>query len=197
MNLWPFKDASEAAAWQASYRSGGHSPWHVDADLTALSFTQGYLGFQNIDTVTSHQVDGVDAHIGVGYKIEPGKTATAAVLHLRRFGTDQDSPWEVVGSADTTLTIPQPRYGDHVTSPLIASGLITGVDESLHVAVHSQSAGSAVGEKCCIGAGGDKQPWSATVPFDAGADQVLTIVVSTGGHVAAVERFAITGVRAG
>ena len=42
--LWPFADDKQAAAWQASYREGGHSPWHLDADLTAQSFAQGYLG---------------------------------------------------------------------------------------------------------------------------------------------------------
>jgi hypothetical protein len=43
--LWPFSTPAEAQAWQQSYRSGGHSPWHLDADQTALSFTTGYLGF--------------------------------------------------------------------------------------------------------------------------------------------------------
>ena len=36
-------------AWQASYASGGQQPWHLYPGLTALAFTQGYLGFSRID----------------------------------------------------------------------------------------------------------------------------------------------------
>lgn len=46
-----------------------------------------------------------------------------------------------------------------------------------------------------IPAGGDNALWSARVIFTAPSRAVLTVVVSTGGHVAAVERFAITAVR--
>jgi hypothetical protein len=38
---------------------------------------------------------------------------------------------------------------------------------------------------------------SATVTFLAPPGQVITIAAATGGHVAAVERFAVTGARAG
>lgn len=55
-----------------------------------------------------------------------------------------------------------------------------------------------LGEYCCLPAGGDNQPWSAQVtltePVQPGT---LTVVVSTGGHVAEVERFAVTGLRVG
>ena len=40
-------------------------------------------------------------------------------------------------------------------------------------------------------------PWSASVTFLATPGQVITIAAATGGHVAAVERFAVTGARAG
>ena len=45
--LWPFAGVADAAAWQASYRSGGHQPWHLDPALTALSFTREYLGYRD------------------------------------------------------------------------------------------------------------------------------------------------------
>jgi len=50
---------------------------------------------------------------------------------------------------------------------------------------------------CCQPAGGQAAPWSLIVPFYAAPGQVITIVVHTGGHVATVERFAVTGVRVG
>jgi hypothetical protein len=53
------------------------------------------------------------------------------------------------------------------------------------------------GPVCCRPAGGQATPWSLAVPFHAASGQVIIIVVHTGGHVAAVERFAVTGVRVG
>lgn len=65
--LWPFAGTADAAAWQQSYHSGGHQPWHLDAGATAQSFTQNYLGYTDIDRVTSSTVQGNQAWIGVGY----------------------------------------------------------------------------------------------------------------------------------
>ena len=91
----------------------------------------------------------------------PGQLATAAVLHLVRFGTAPDSGWEVVGSDDTTFSLEQPAYGSTVSSPIIAGGHITGVDESIRLAVRSQ-AGSLVGWPAQpIPAGGRTSPGTA------------------------------------
>jgi hypothetical protein len=76
-------------------------------------------------------------------------------------------------------------------------GSVTGVDESLRLAVHQRSSGAPLGVFCCVAAGGTAGTWSAKVPFKDARDEVLTIVVTTGGHVAEVERFAVTGVRKG
>jgi hypothetical protein len=46
-----------------------------------------------------------------------------------------------------------------------------------------------------VPAGGSNTPWSVTVGYTEPAGRVLTVVVSTGGHVDEVERFAITAVR--
>jgi hypothetical protein len=194
--LWPFSDANEAAAWQRSFREGGHQPWHLDAAQTASSFTQGYLGYAGVNLTTSNRTTGNQAWIGVGYVLPNGRTATAAVVHLAKLGSGTDAPWEVVGTEDSTLTLTQPAYGSAADSPVTVGGRITGVDENLHVRIfelrHRQ-----VGEAGGIPAGGQNTPWSARVPFSAPAGSVLTIAVSTGGHVTDVERFAITGVRAG
>lgn len=95
--LWPFADAEDAAEWQRRYRAEGHQPWHLDAGDTALAFTRGFLGYDNIDLITSSMVTGDEAWIGVGYDAEEGGPSTAAVLHLARLGAGEDAPWEVVG----------------------------------------------------------------------------------------------------
>jgi hypothetical protein len=197
--LWPFTTLSQAQAWEQSYVSGGHQPWHLDAGQTALAFAQGYLGFTDITKVTSTNVAGRDAHIGVGYPTPstPPGTATAAVLHLVRYGPDPTAPWEVVGSADSTLTLTTPAYGARATSPLTAGGTVTGVDEDVRVQIRQPSSTSPLGQSGHNPAGGTNTPWSAKVSYTGATDPVLTVVAYTGGHLLAVERFAITAVRTG
>ncbi len=191
--LWPFADAAQAAAWQDSYRAGGHSPWHLDAEATAIAFTTGYLGFTDIDRVLATDVDGDEAYVTVGYPVPDAAPAMAAVLHLVKIGAGEDAPWEVVGSRDTTLTLTEPPYGTTVSSPITVGGRITGVDESIRVQV--RAGGTLLGESCCLAAGGENTPWSTTVSYRGATGAAMTVVASTGGHVTEVERFAITGVR--
>ncbi|MFC6074046.1 Gmad2 immunoglobulin-like domain-containing protein [Microbispora camponoti] len=194
--LWPFADEKQARDWQESYRSGGHQPWHLDAERTALSFTQGFLGFTGVDQVVKRTVTGGDARVSVGIRGEGGgRPGIAAVIHLVRFGAGPDAPWEVVGTDDTTFSLTTPGYGAVVSSPVRVGGRITGVDESIRVQVRATGSARPLGERCCVAAGGDGVPWSATVTFRAAPGRTLTLVASTGGHVAKVERFAVTGVR--
>lgn len=193
--LWPFASAAEVQAWQSAYRTGGHAPWHLDADATALAFTTGYLRFTGIDLVVSRSVHGAEALVAVGYAVEDHAPGTAAVLHLARYGTGADAPWEVVGTRDTTLTITQPRYGAPVRSPLTVGGRITGVDENIRVQVRQPSTEEPLGQSAGVPAGGQRTPWSATVAFQGATAGALTVVAFTGGHYTDVERFAVTGVR--
>jgi hypothetical protein len=194
--LYPFRSLGEVAQWQQAYRSGGHDPWHLDAGQTATSFASGHLGYAEIDQVTSTAMDAGGAHIGVGFVSEGGRKATAAVIHLLRFGKGADAPWEVVGTDDTDLTLTAPPYGAQVTSPIVVGGRITGVDESIRVQVRQVSSDKALGESCCVPAGGQRTPWQATVSFSGATDRVVTIAASTGGHLKQVERFTVTGLRA-
>jgi hypothetical protein len=85
-----------------------------------------------------------------------------------------------------------------VRSPATVGGRITGVDESIRVEVRQPSTARPLGADCCLSAGGTGskgQPWQSSVSFTGAADPVLTIVASTGGHVAEVERFTVTAVR--
>jgi hypothetical protein len=194
--LWPFAGAAEAAAWQRSYRSGGHQPWHLDPAMTALSFTREYLGYRDVDQVVSTRTAGDEAWIGVGYSPSPGRKSTAAVLHLARIGSGDDAPWEVVGSRDTTLSLTKPAYGTKVVSPVTVGGRVTGVDESLVVQLRTQGR-PVLARSAGLPAGGEDTPWSTSLAFAAPPGAVLTIAVATGGHVQEVERFAITGATAG
>jgi len=192
--LWPFRTYAVAEDWRAT--SGeGHQPWHADAVETAAHFTTSYLGFSEIDEITSTDVRPDEAWIGVGYREEAGgPQSTSAVVHLVRFGPHADSPWEVVGTRDTDLTLDTPRYGTRVSSPATVGGTVTGVDECLVVQVRQPSSGVPIGEAPCLPAGGERSPWQTTVAWSGASDPALTIVVSTGGHVQDVERFAVTGV---
>ncbi len=192
--LWPFTTVVQAAQWQAAYRSGGHQPWHLDAGFIALAFARGHLGYADVDRVTSRSIHGGDARIGVGWQVSGSRTGTAAVLHLITLGSGSDAPWVVVGSDDTTLTLDVPRYGSTVASPVRVGGRITGVDESLRVIVVNP-ASERLFTSAGLPAGGERTPWSTVVRFSAPRGTVLTIAVSAGGHVKAVERFAVTAVR--
>lgn len=194
--LWPFADNSQVGAWESAYQRNGSQPWHRDAAETALLFTRNYLGFTELTLVTSATTDGAGAHIGVGY-VDPGGTKrTSAVLHLVRFGSTAQAPWEVVGSDDTTLSLEQPAYGSSVTSPVAIGGHITGVDEAVKVSVRSLARGAGVAPTLAtVPAGGNHSPWSTT-PVDLQLHGVLTVVAATGGHLQRVERFAIQGITA-
>jgi hypothetical protein len=192
--VWPFADIAEVREWQRAYRSGGHRPWHLDAERTALAFTRDYLDFKEIDRVSSRSVDGRHARVGVTWT--GPDSGTAAVIHLVRFGTGPDAPWEVVGTDDTTFTLTTPGYGSPARSPLMAGGRVSGVDESIRVQVRQPSSEAPLGTSpCCVPAGGEDRPWRATVSFSGASDPVITVVASTGGHVAEVERFTVTAVR--
>src|SRR6266545_905555 len=190
--LYPFASLAEVQAWQASYRDGGHQPWHLSADQTALSFTQGYLGFPGINKVARHTIGAHDARVMVGLTLPSGRISDAATIHLVKWGSGQFAPWEVVGTDDTTLTLDVPAYGSTVSSPVTVRGRITGVDENLRAEVRTLGSASPAGRYCCAPAGGSATPFSFPVRFQAPAGRVITIVVHTGGHVAAVERFAVT-----
>jgi hypothetical protein len=191
--LYPFASLAEVQAWQTSYQAGGHQPWHLSADQTALSFTEGYLGFTGINKVAGHAVGAHDARVTVGLTLPNGRLNDAATIHLVKWGSGQSVPWEVVGTDDTTLTLDVPAYGSAVSTPVTVGGKITGVDENLRVEVRALGSASAVGSFCCRAAGGSAAPFSLSVRFHALSGQVITIVVHTGGHVADVERFAVTG----
>lgn len=67
--------------WQQAYRSGGHQPWHLDAEQTAVAFARA-LGYVEVDQATSGTIEGDDAKIGVGW-MDPVP------------GGGPDQPWSV------------------------------------------------------------------------------------------------------
>jgi hypothetical protein len=190
--LWPFANGTQAKQWENVDGPNGHSPWHSDARATALFFVTGYLQFQDITKVTAADVAANRADVSVGYDLPSGTEHTAAVIHLVRFG-DENAPWEVVAAAADNFSITQPSPGEQVSSPMTVAGRITGVDESITVAVRTID--GSVDKVGPVPAGGDNAPWSTTAPFSEHG--VLTVVASTGGHLTAHERFVVVGVTTG
>jgi hypothetical protein len=194
--LWPFDSVADAIAWQDEALPGGHQPWRLSPDLTALAFTTGYLQFTTVDRSLGTTVDGDEAWVQVGRRTENGADHTAAVIHLARIGSGANRPWEVVGTRDETLSLTTPAYSASIASPVTVGGRITGVDENLRIQVRGTGETGVLGEVSGIPAGGENQPWTAQLPFRRSTGTVRTIIVSTGGHAGpGVERFAITGVR--
>ncbi len=72
--LWPFRTYAEAEDWRAA-AAEGHQPWHADAEETAALFTTSFLGFTEIDEITSTDVRADEAWIGVGYRERGRRTA--------------------------------------------------------------------------------------------------------------------------
>jgi hypothetical protein len=193
--LWPFRSLAEANAWLTSYQAGGHQPWHGDPAQTALAFSSGYLGYQNINTTYGTRLDDTGAHVTVGFDNPNGQPVKAAIVHLRKFGITPEAPWEVVGTDDTDFSLMSPKYGVTVISPLRVGGSITGVDESIKVQVLQPSSTARLGQTPGLAAGGVASSWSTSVTFRGATDGVITVAASTGGHVAPVERFTVTAVR--
>jgi len=195
--LYPFSTASQVDSWVASQGTSSAS-WHLSATATALKFA-AWLGFAEISqTFPSLSVlSASSAHVAVGFYV-PGTTTMvrSAVVHLVRWGTGSRAPWEVVGTDDTTFSLSTPAYGSTTASPVAVGGRISGVDENIKVRVRSLSSSADIGLSCCSAAGGVASPWSRSVSFTASSGTVLTVIAETGGHVATVERFTVTGLRA-
>ena len=193
--LWPFRSYAEAEQWRINISSPLFR-WRLDAGQVALAFTHN-LPIDYVDVLTGTRMDSQGAHVGVGWRDPNGQLHTAATLHLVRYGTAPDSPWEVVGSDDTTFSLEQPAYGSKVTSPMTIGGHITGVDENIVVSLVRRVGSNAADIESKIlaqvPAGGDHAAWTTgPVPFtDRG---VLIVLATTGGHLQQVERFAIQGV---
>lgn len=191
--LWPFADQSSAEKWLSDQQPSDKSAWQSDASATALRFTREFLGFTDFDRTTSVTVNSREAWVTVGQSIPDGEPTTAAKLHLARLGPADNAPWEVVGTEDTDLTLDTPAYGSPFRPVLDVGGTISGVDESLEVQARQGS--KLLGEFCCQPAGGQGSRWSIPLTMSTPQPGAVTVVVSTGGHLSKVERFAITALR--
>lgn len=193
--VWPFASVADAVAWQAQARTNGSQSWRLDPAEVAVAFASQHLAYAEVNRVTSREVTSEEAWIGVAASPPEGRAVSAAVLHLARIGQGalNERPWEVVGSRDTLLTLTAPRYGATVGTTLVAGGRITGVDESLVVQVRDRD-GALLARSRSISVGGQRTPWQVPLVLPATTAGVVTIAVSTGGHLTEVEKFAITAV---
>jgi hypothetical protein len=191
--LFPFSSGAEVTQWTYSKSAfTGYS----DPGRTALYFA-GFLGYTEINQVIGVRAASDGDHVSIGFTVSGGSPHIAAIVHLVRFGAGGRAPWEVVGTDDTTFTLTSPPYGSRARAPLSIGGAITGVDESIDVKVFRHGSNTPVRDSCCHAAGGVDSPWSVLIPDPTQYRGILIIAASTGGHVAQVERFAVTGVRSG
>jgi hypothetical protein len=189
--LYPFSSGEEVARWETSkslYLG------YLNPGQTALGFAR-YLGYTGINEVLGIRSAYDGDHVAVGFTVASAPPHTVAVVHLVRFGPGDGAPWEVVGTDDTTLTLTSPPYGSRLQTPLSTGGTITGVDESITVEVFQAGSPTPVADSCCHAAGGTSSPWSVAIPGPLPDHGILIIAAATGGHIAPVERFAVTGVR--
>ena len=195
--LWPFATQADGATWQQSYRSGGAQPWHRDAGVTAVSFSKDYLGYANITEVVgspTYNTAGTEAWVTVG-ATRAGKVVPAAVVHLAKFGSQSDAPWEAVGTQDTSLTLTTPAYWSSVGSPLTVGGRVTAAGERLHIQVLNLPKRIAL--TSADPPAGKNAAWSSSITFTAVTGSALTVAVATGTSDTDVDRFSVTGVRVG
>jgi hypothetical protein len=194
--LFPFASAADVTTWQSQYGATGADSWHLQPGLTAVKFA-AWLGFGQISDALLVRGTANNVAVTVGFTVADAGSTTvrSAIVHLVRWGTGSHAPWEVVGTNDTTLTVSLPVYGVTASSPVTVGGRITGVDENIKVRARALSSTGDVGVSCCSAAGGTRSPWSRSLTFTAASGTVVTIVAQTGGHVAQVERFAVTGIR--
>ena len=191
--MYPFTSLAAAQEWQSS--GAGQQPWHLDPGLTAKSFAD-FLGYSEADQVISTETDASGAHVALGYDNPNGQPVVAARVHLVRAGDGNDAPWEVVGNEQLpSFTLTTPTYNGGRSSAVRVAGTITGVDENIRVSVHQQSSSTALGEFCCLPAGGQDAPWETAVSFANATDSVVVISASTGGHIQQIERFVFTAIR--
>jgi hypothetical protein len=194
--LWPFSTAEQVRAWQQHRRAAGGDAQHrLDAAATALEFTRGALGFTAVDRVTADDGGADERLVGIGWEAEPGLDLTVATLRLVRFGSGEQAPWVVTGTRDPAA-VATPGYGTTVRFPLEVAGRLSGVDETVRVTVTGPG-GARLGAAGPLSLGGD-QDWAVEVPLTGAAPPsgaLLVVAVWTGGHLGAVEWFAVTGVR--
>jgi hypothetical protein len=194
-SLFPFASEEEARAWQTGPGAEGHQPWHTSPELTATAFT-AFLGFTDVNRTfgTAYVRGDTGAQVTVGFANPNGEPVRVAVVHLVRYGTGDGAPWEVVGTEDVLgLTIDTPAYGSASRSPVPVGGRITGVDESIRVRAHRLGREGPEAETPGVPAGGENARWSSTLSYPTGRGTMI-IVAFTGGHLAEVERFVVTGI---
>lgn len=73
--LFPFANLAHAQAWQRAYATDDHEPWHLSPELTAVAFSQKYLGFSEINKVADHSISQGDARVAVGLTLPDGSVS--------------------------------------------------------------------------------------------------------------------------
>jgi hypothetical protein len=176
--MWPFTSASEVRAWEASYRQGGHQPWHTSPCDTASSFLRSVLAYSDVTEIARCEIRGDQAWVTAGYPVEGRVIPTGAAIHLARIGSDPGG-WVVIGSQHrATLTLTTPRYGAPVTRRIHLAGQVSGLGEDLLTVRILDPFGHTLGQAPprLIGLGGS---WSADIRLRRPPTGAMLIAVAS------------------
>jgi len=191
--LWPFSSAGQVTDWEASYRTGGHQPWHASPCVTASFFVRYALGFDEVSRVAGCWISRDQAWVTLGYDGQDGVDATGATIHLVRVGSHPGA-WVVVGSRDrATLSIPTPRYGAEVGRTVHLAGNVQGLGEDVLTVRILNRAGRTIAQAPgrMVGLGGS---WGTDIHVPSTADPVLIAVASTDSGRGPLADLAITAI---
>lgn len=162
--LWPFTSPGQVAAWQDSYAVDRSAAWHLNAPQTARAFLTRVLHMPTLRYVMAQRVAGDVANVTLGYRAQNNSILPATTVRLARYGERNPAAWVVTGASAVYVSITSPSPGSSVRSPLHVTGRVTGVDESVQVAVHSTVATAPLGASFAAG-GGQDTPWAIPLRY--------------------------------
>ena len=162
--LWPFTSAAQVAAWQDGYANDRSAAWHLNAQQTARAFLTRVLRMPTLRYVMTQSVTGDTATVEFGFRAQNNSIVPATTVALARYGERSPAAWVVTGATAPLLSIRTPSAGARVRSPVQVTGRITGVDESVQVAVRGTASNAPLGGSFTAG-GGQDSPWSVTTRY--------------------------------
>lgn len=194
--VWPFSTQDQVNAWIASYRTGGHSPWHLDPRYTATAFIDALgVAKQPVTVVGTSQAGANTLQVRLALTTtQSGQPHEFGTVTVTRWGTDKNAPWEVTGVTTAGATIDSPSAGATISSPLAMHYTLNGGAED-DVLASVWDAGGQLGSTHTVTGGGTHQ---ISVPFGSPSAAVGFVVmadVQTGSGIWVLSRLAVTPVR--
>lgn len=159
--IWPYTSITQVTA--------STSNAYLDPGQTALGFMR-YLRAPEVDKMLANETEttstGAGWKVTLGRRMADGQVRAVTVVHLVRLGSGSAAPYAVTRAAGAyTLKISYPGIAASVRSPLVVSGTVDGVHQSVRAQVRVPGLGpDPIGE--AAGPGSAASGWQATVVFN-------------------------------